>query len=97
MISPPFRSLSVEEKEAIVHQINQSGAGFVFVSLGCPKQEKWMNAHKGAVQAVMVGLGGAFPVYAGVKQWAPAWIRNNGLEWLYRLLQEPKKIMETLC
>ena len=92
MISPPFHPLSVGEDEEIVRHINQSGSGLVFVSLGCPKQEKWMSAHKEKVQAVMVGLGGAFPVYAGIQQWAPKWVRNNGLEWLYRLLQEPKRL-----
>ena len=92
MISPPFRPLSIEEDEEIVDQINQSGAGLLFVSLGCPKQEKWMSTHREQVQAVMLGLGGAFPVYAGIKQWAPEWVRNNGLEWLYRLLQEPRRL-----
>ena len=92
MVSPPFRPLSIEEDGAIVRQINQSGAGLLFVSLGCPKQEKWMYERRGKIKATMVGLGGAFPVYAGVKQWAPEWIRNNGLEWLYRLLQEPGRL-----
>ena len=92
MVSPPFRPLSIEEDKAIVGQINHSGAGLVFVSLGCPKQEKWMYAHRGEVKAAMVGLGGAFPVYAGVKRWAPEWIRSNGLEWLYRLIQEPGRL-----
>ena len=92
VVSPPFRQLSFEEKNAISRQINRSGAGLVFVSLGCPKQERWMNAHKGKVNAVMVGLGGAFGVYAGKQRWAPAWVRNCGLEWLYRLKQEPKRL-----
>lgn len=92
MVSPPFRTLSDEEDRAIVNQINRSGAGLVFVSLGCPKQERWMSLHKGKVSAVMIGLGGAFSVYAGAQQWAPEWIRANGLEWLYRLMQEPKRL-----
>ncbi|MEL7071858.1 MAG: WecB/TagA/CpsF family glycosyltransferase [Cyanobacteria bacterium J06581_3] len=92
MISPPFRPLSEEENAAIVYQINLSGAGLVFVSLGCPKQEVWMNMHRDKVQAVMVGLGGAFSVYAGVQKWAPKWVRDNGLEWLYRLKQEPRRL-----
>ncbi|PZO21109.1 MAG: glycosyltransferase [Leptolyngbya foveolarum] len=92
MVSPPFRPLSLEEDQQIVNEINRSGAGLVFVSLGCPKQERWMSQRQGEVKAVMVGLGGAFAVYAGIKQWAPAWVRDNGLEWLYRLIQEPGRL-----
>jgi N-acetylglucosaminyldiphosphoundecaprenol N-acetyl-beta-D-mannosaminyltransferase len=92
MVSPPFRPLTVEEDEAIIKAINASGAGVVLVSLGCPKQEYWMHTHRNKVRAVMVGLGGAFPVYAGVQQWAPAWIRKGGLEWIYRLFQEPRRL-----
>ncbi|MGB3295838.1 MAG: WecB/TagA/CpsF family glycosyltransferase [Phormidesmis sp.] len=92
MLSPPFRSLSAEEDEAIAHAISKSEAGLVFVSLGCPKQELWMHEHRDQISAVMVGLGGAFSVYAGVKQWAPEWVRSVGLEWLYRLMQEPGRL-----
>ncbi len=88
----PFRPLTPEEDGAIIQKINHSGAGIVFVSLGCPKQEIWMHQHKNQIQAVMIGLGGAFDVYAGVKKWAPPWIRHIGLEWLYRLAQEPKRL-----
>jgi len=72
--------------------INDSGAGVILVSLGCPKQEIWMSQHQGKVKAVMIGLGGAFPVYAGVHKWAPLWIRKTGFEWLYRLVQEPQRL-----
>lgn len=89
----PFRPLTSDEDEALVEEIHDSGAGIVFVSLGCPKQEKWIAAHQGQVQAVMIGLGGAFPVYAGLQKWAPRWVRQAGLEWLYRLLQEPKRLI----
>ncbi len=92
MISPPFRALSAEEDQAIAAQINASGAGLVFVSLGCPKQERWMSSQRGQVRAVMVGLGGAFSVYAGNKNWAPEWVRKYGLEWCYRLMQEPGRL-----
>jgi N-acetylglucosaminyldiphosphoundecaprenol N-acetyl-beta-D-mannosaminyltransferase len=91
-LAPPFKPLSDEENEAIATEINASGAGLVFVSLGCPKQEQWMDSQRGEVQAVMVGLGGAFPVYAGISQWAPQWIRKFGLEWCYRLVQEPRRL-----
>ena len=90
--SPPFRQMSQAEDEATIAQINASGAALVFVSLGCPKQERWMSEHRGRVDAVMVGLGGAFEVYAGTKQWAPSWMRQHGLEWLYRLKQDPRRL-----
>ncbi len=91
-VSPPFRPLNEDENEAIAAQINQSGAGLVFVSLGCPKQETWMSAQSGRIKAVMVGLGGAFPVYAGTQQWAPSWMRQHGFEWCYRLKQDPRRL-----
>lgn len=90
--SPPFRPLTEQEDDALVRRINNSGAGFTFVALGCPKQECWLAAHQGRVNSVMVGIGGVFPVYAGIQKHAPAWVRSNGLEWSYRLLQEPKRL-----
>jgi len=92
MESPPFRRLTQAEDDAIVRRIAASGAGFVFVSLGCPKQERWMDAHRGSVRAVMVGLGAAFPVYAGLAQRAPRWMQRAGLEWLYRLGRGPRRL-----
>lgn len=92
MVSPPFKPLTRDEDEALVQQINDSGANLVLVSLGCPKQEWWMDNHRDRVQSVMVGLGGVFPVFAGEKKWAPVWVQKNGLEWLYRLLQEPQRL-----
>ncbi len=88
----PFRPLTQAEDEAIIQKINDSGAGLVLVALGCPKQEYWMAQHKGKIQAVMVGLGGAFPVYAGVYKRAPRWIQEVALEWLYRLIQDPRRL-----
>lgn len=92
MVSPPFRPMTLEEDNEIAVQINRSGAGLVFVAFGCPKQERWMNRQRGKVQAVMVGLGGAFAVYSGNKHWAPRWMRKNGMEWSYRLLQDPRRL-----
>jgi N-acetylglucosaminyldiphosphoundecaprenol N-acetyl-beta-D-mannosaminyltransferase len=92
MHSPPFRELTPEERENETEEINRSGAHIVMVALGCPKQEKWMAANKGKVHSVMIGLGGAFPVYAGVKKRAPEWVRRLSLEWLYRLGQEPGRL-----
>ncbi|MGB3311862.1 MAG: WecB/TagA/CpsF family glycosyltransferase [Nodosilinea sp.] len=88
----PFRPLTPEEDRQVVEHINQSQTGVVFVSLGCPKQELWMYQHRHKVQAVMVGLGGVFPIYAGLRKHAPEWVRASGLEWLYRLVQEPGRL-----
>lgn len=90
--SPPFRTLSAEEDAAAVADINASGAGVVWVSLGCPKQELWMHAHRGRVQAVMVGVGAAFDYHAGTTPRAPRWMQQAGLEWLHRLASEPRRL-----
>ena len=90
--APPFRPLSAEEDAAEVAAINASGAGVVWVSLGCPKQELWMQRHRGRVQAVMVGVGAAFDYHAGVQKRAPPWVQHAGLDWLYRLLMEPRRL-----
>jgi N-acetylglucosaminyldiphosphoundecaprenol N-acetyl-beta-D-mannosaminyltransferase len=88
----PFRPLTQAEDEAIIRKLNDSKAGLVLVSLGCPKQEFWMAQHKNKVRAVMIGLGGAFPVYAGIHKRAPRFVQTLGLEWLYRLAQEPRRL-----
>lgn len=90
--SPPFRQLTEKEDAEIVDLINHSGAGTVWVSLGCPKQEKWMAAHKGKINAVMIGVGAAFDYHAGTIKRAPQWMQNNGLEWLHRLCSEPRRL-----
>lgn len=101
MESPPFRALTAEEDAAAVDRINASGAGIVFVGLGCPKQENWMAEHRGRdafdqsplrVRAVMIGVGAAFDFHAGTVRRAPAWMQDNGLEWLHRLLSEPRRL-----
>lgn len=92
MESPPFRALTPEEDAAAVERIDASGAGIVFVGLGCPKQERWMAEHRGRVNAVMIGVGAAFDFHAGTVRRAPAWMRDNGLEWLHRLLSEPRRL-----
>lgn len=90
--SPPFGPLESMDLEAEARRINDSGANIVMVSLGCPKQERWMAAMKGKVQGVMLGLGGAFLLYAGIDGRAPRWMRNASLEWLYRLVLEPRRL-----
>jgi len=92
MYAPPFRHLDNMEKEEIVKQINTANPHFVFVALGCPKQEKWMAEHRGKINSCMIGLGGAFEVYAKLKERAPLWMQKASLEWLYRFIQDPKRL-----
>jgi N-acetylglucosaminyldiphosphoundecaprenol N-acetyl-beta-D-mannosaminyltransferase len=92
--SPPFRTLTHDEEVEVIDRINASGARLVFVSLGCPKQERWMASMKGRIKATMIGVGAAFPVLVGAKKMAPQWMRNSGLEWSYRLFQEPKRLFK---
>jgi N-acetylglucosaminyldiphosphoundecaprenol N-acetyl-beta-D-mannosaminyltransferase len=90
--SPPFRNLTDEEDAAVVEAINNSGAGIVWVGLGCPKQETWMHAHRGRIHAVMVGVGAAFDFHAGVIKRAPLWMQRSGLEWVHRMAQDPRRL-----
>ena len=90
--APPFRPATAEEDAESVERINTSGAGLVFVGLGCPKQENWMLAHRDRVNAVMLGVGAAFDFHAGTVSRAPAWMRDSGLEWLHRLASEPRRL-----
>jgi N-acetylglucosaminyldiphosphoundecaprenol N-acetyl-beta-D-mannosaminyltransferase len=90
--SPPFRELTAAEDDAIVQMINASNADILFVGLGCPKQEIWMEAHKNRIQAVMIGVGAAFPFFTGHLKRAPDWMQAMGLEWLYRFLKEPRRL-----
>lgn len=90
--SPPFRPLTTGEDAQVARAINDSGAGIVFVSLGCPKQESWMAAHRGRIRAVMVGVGAAFEFHAGTARRAPRWMQESGLEWLHRLMSEPLRL-----
>lgn len=90
--SPPFRTLTPQEDAAIVDEINRSGAGTVWVALGCPKQEAWMAAHRGRINAAMVGVGAAFDFFAGTVPRAPLWMQRIGLEWLHRLASEPRRL-----
>lgn len=92
--APPFRALTIEEDEAEIEKINGSGANVVFVGLGCPKQEKWMSAHRGRINAVMIGVGAAFDYHAGTIRRAPLWMQRYGLEWLYRLGAEPRRLFK---
>jgi N-acetylglucosaminyldiphosphoundecaprenol N-acetyl-beta-D-mannosaminyltransferase len=90
--SPPFRPLTADEDRAVVERINGSGAGVVFLGLGCPKQDRFAYEHRSALKAVQVCVGAAFDFHAGVKKMAPAFMQRHGLEWLYRLAQEPRRL-----
>ena len=94
MYSPPFRQLSDQEDEEDVRRINESGADIVWIGLGAPKQEKWMNSHQGRVNTVMMGVGAGFDFHAGTIQRAPIWLQKIGLEWLYRLLKDPARLFK---
>lgn len=94
MHSPAFRVLTEAEANTEIQHINASGANIVLIALGCPKQERWMGNMKGKVNAVMVGVGGAFPMLVGVQKRAPLWMQQNSLEWFYRLAQEPRRLFK---
>jgi len=92
-LSPPFRPLTREEDEEIIAQINLTKPDIVWVGLSTPKQERWMAAHLGRIDApVMIGVGAAFDFLAGTKRQAPVWMQKNGLEWLFRLATEPRRL-----
>jgi N-acetylglucosaminyldiphosphoundecaprenol N-acetyl-beta-D-mannosaminyltransferase len=92
--APPFRELTEKENREVIEIINTSGADFVFVALGCPKQERWMYSMKGKINCCMLGIGGALPVMLGLQKRAPIWMQRSSLEWLYRLYQEPKRLFK---
>lgn len=88
---PPFRELSAEEDRELVERINATGPDIVWVGLGLIKQERWIQQHLQRIDAPwMVGVGAAFDYHAGAVPWAPALLRGLGLEWLFRLIIQPK-------
>lgn len=90
--SPPFRPMDDSLDLDMVNRINASGARILFVALGCPKQEIWMAKYRDKIQAVMIGVGGVFPVYARLVKETPQFMQKSGLEWLFRLSQEPRRL-----
>lgn len=92
MYSPPFRPLSDEEDILIIKMINETHPDFVWVGLGAPKQERWMAEHQKKIEGLMVGVGAGFDYYAGNIRRAPQWMQKWSLEWLYRLIQDPKRL-----
>lgn len=91
--SPPFRNVTLEKDAEAVRRINDSKADIVWIGLSTPKQEYWMAAHLGQLDApVMIGVGAAFDFLAGIKKQAPRWMQRSGLEWFYRLVTEPRRL-----
>lgn len=90
--SPPFRELTAAEEAIVLEDVNRSGIGFLFVGLGCPKQEIWMARVKDRSRVVMFGIGGAFDIAAGVQRSPPKWMQRSGLQWLHRVLAEPRRL-----
>lgn len=93
MYSPPFRKLTNEEDVNIINQINNMNADFVWVGLGAPKQEVWMFNHRNKINSLMIGVGAGFDYHAEIIKRAPKWMQNYSLEWTYRLMQEPKRLL----
>lgn len=93
MYAPPFRELTAQEDEEIVRRINESGADFVWVALGAPKQEKWMYDHRGKICGLMIGVGAAFDFIAGTTKRAPMWMQKLCLEWMFRIMQNPRRML----
>ncbi len=93
MYSPPFRDLTPEEDEKIVEEINRTEPDFIWVALGAPKQERWMYDHRFRVSGIMLGVGAAFDFSAGTVRRAPKWMQEMCLEWLYRITQDPVRLI----
>ncbi len=92
MYSPPFHQMTEAEDTAVINLINETNSDFVWVGLGAPKQEKWMAEHQGKINGLMLGVGAGFDYFAGNINRAPLWMQKSNLEWLYRLIQEPKRL-----
>jgi N-acetylglucosaminyldiphosphoundecaprenol N-acetyl-beta-D-mannosaminyltransferase len=90
--APPFRPLTEREEAEVVTAVNNSDTGVLLVGLGAPKQEQFMARLRGEITATMVGVGAAFDFLAGKKPQSPEWMQRAGLEWLFRLTTEPKRL-----
>jgi len=90
--SPPFRKLSKDESKEVISKINMSKCKIVFIGLGCPKQEIWMYEHSSYLSMPLIGVGASFDFLANSKRQAPLFLQNIGLEWLFRLFTEPKRL-----
>jgi N-acetylglucosaminyldiphosphoundecaprenol N-acetyl-beta-D-mannosaminyltransferase len=91
--SPPFRQLTPQEDQNIIQQINAANPDIIWVGLSSPKQDLWMAEHQGKIKApVMIGVGAAFNFHSGQVKQAPHWMQRSGLEWIFRLYQEPRRL-----
>ncbi len=90
--SPPYRQLGSAEDQKVIDGIEESRTSILFVGLGCPKQERWIAEHRDSLSCVMIGVGAAFDFHAGRKPQAPGWMQACGLEWLFRLGCEPRRL-----
>lgn len=93
MYSPPFRKLDDKEDAQVIQMINETRPDFIWIALGAPKQEIWMHDHKGKLSGVMIGVGAAFDFHAGTVKRAPGWMQELCLEWFYRILQDPIRLV----
>ncbi len=91
-IAPPFRTLTEAEEQQIIDELTRSKVRLLFVSFGCPKQEYWIADHRGKIAAAMVGVGAAFAFHSGTVHQAPSWMQGIGLEWLFRMIMEPRRL-----
>ncbi len=92
--SPPFRPLTKEEEKQTIERINDSKAGLVFIGLGCPQQDIFTYTHHKDIHGIMICVGAAFDFHSGNKKMAPVWMQRHGLEWLFRLVQEPRRLFK---
>ena len=96
-LSPPFRKLTLIEDLEIMKIINEFNPHVVFVGLGCPKQDQWIHQHKTKIETVFIGIGAAFDFFAKSKKRAPIFMQDNGMEWLFRLYKEPRRLFKRYC
>lgn len=95
VLSPPYKKQFDEaDNQLFIETINHSNPDVVFVSLGCPKQETWMAKHTNLIKAPLLGVGAAFEIHAKITKRAPSWMQKSSLEWLYRFMQEPKRLFK---
>lgn len=91
-MSSKFRRLTISERDEVVREIRNSGASIVFVGLGCPRQEVWVHEFRASLACPLLAVGAAFPFLAGTIEQAPLWMQQRGLEWLFRLSREPRRL-----
>lgn len=91
-VSPPFRPMTTEEEDRDLKTLRESGARLLFVGIGCPKQEQWIHRNRRRFAGPMLGVGQAFDIHSGHTRMAPRWLQNIGMEWVYRLCTEPRRL-----